>query len=492
MFMSNKMRLWVSLVICLIVVGIPAVYAAPEVPDPGHSQIYDIFTVFPKEVIQKAEAEGYPVKFSRYEPSRYSLELYLADTYFWDVDDKVANTAHYFLHGINNNIIWQGLLTWDFLIIMVVENAFSLDIVNQFADAVQKAVQQLAGFGGSGYTNSGIIGNFVTFMFILAGAWIAYKGLIQKKTSDALSGMMTSLVIFILGMAFFANASGVLRYVNDISSGLSQEVMGVGITFQQKLGSSEDYSKYPGDVSSLIVADKLYNMFVYEPYLMLQYGKTSIDPRLTEERVNSLLSHKVGSTARKEIVKHEIAGDPEKGYAKNTMMTTQGTFERLTLLILLCVSHLILGLLFLIIAGAMLVYQFMFVLIALFAPFAFLLAIHPAWSSVASTWFRSFIGYQLVKLIIGVFFSMLLTLSQFLYDMNPPGKVGYIWTITMQLILVAGTVWKRNELFNMLKAPMGKTKGFQTDLNIQVPINYLTKYTDKLATRVQQIRLRNK
>jgi hypothetical protein len=374
----------------------------------------------------------------------------------------------------------------------VVENAFSLDIVDQFADAVEKAVQQLAGFHGSGYGHSGIIGNFLTFMIILAGAWLAYVGIIERKTTLAISSMIKSVLVLILGLAFFANAGGVMRYLNDISSGLNEEVLGVGVVFQRELDHQTGDIQYPTEVSSMVVADKLYHMFIYEPYLILQYGKTSTDPQLTISRIKNILEHRVGSTARMQAVNEERVGNEALGIEPNVFVTTKGIFERLYLLLFLCFSHFILGLLFMLLAGAMLVYQFMFVLVALFAPFAFLLALNPAWSSTMTTWFRRLIGYQLVKLMIGVFFTMLLTLSQFLYDMNPPEKVGYIWTIAMQLILVVGVVWKRNELFSILQAPVRKDERMQGNINIQVPLNYLTKYTERFTKRVQNFRTMGK
>ncbi|MBA4603779.1 CD3337/EF1877 family mobilome membrane protein [Thermoactinomyces mirandus] len=447
----------------------------------GYSLISDLLTIFPEDQIEKAEAKGYEVKFSKYQPSQYNLEIFTEETSFYELDTKLSNQVYILINEFNN-FIWQALLSWNFTVILIVENAFSLNVVDQFADAVEEAVQQLAGFSGSGYGSTGLMGNFLTLMIIIAGAWIAYKGLIKKKTTEALGGMLSSVLVLMLGLVFFANAGGVMQYLNEISSGLSQELMGVGIEFQENLEEGE--VNYPADVSSLVVSDKLYNMMVYEPYLMLQYAKTSSDPELTQGRIQKILAFKPGSTARQNMVKEEV-----KKF-NNPMVTTEGVFQRLTLLILLCVSHFILGLLFLFIAGAMIVYQFLFLLIALFAPFAFLMALNPAWSSVAVNWFKKFVGYQLIKLIIGVFFSMLLTISQFLYTMSPPDKVGYIWTIAIQLILVIGVIWKREELFSIMKAPMGKGDSFKGEFNIQMPIDYMTKYTQSLASKAKKIKLR--
>jgi hypothetical protein len=488
----NRKKIMVALVIALAFFAVfPAAregFAEQAQSNEGFNMISDILTIFPQDQVEKAKAKGYDVKFAKYEPSRYRLEMTLENRQFWEVGDMVSDSGYTLLHMFNN-MVWQFLLSWDFSVILIVENAFSLDVVNQFADAVEKTVQHMAGFTGNGYGHSGVIGNFLTFMIILAGAWIAYMGMIKKDTTKALNGMLSSLLILILSIAFFANAGGIMRYLNEISSGLSQEVMGVGLAFEKNL-SPDTAPSYPADVSSMVIADKIYNMLVYEPYLMLQYGKTSADPKLTPERIHKILDYKVGSSAREQAVLEEKRGSPEQGIPPNPMVSTMGTFDRLMLIMLLCVAHFILGVLFFIIAGAMILYQFMFVLLALFAPFAFLLALHPAWSDIAVNWFKRFIGYQLVKLVIGVFFTLILTISQFLYQLTPPQKVGYVYTIVMQLILVVGVVWKRHELFHIMQAPMGEMKHFKGELNIEVPINYVTKYGQSLVERAAKLRVR--
>jgi hypothetical protein len=60
----------------------------------------------------------------------------------------------------------------------------------------------------------------------------------------------------------------------------------------------------------------------------------------------------------------------------------------------------------------------------------------------------------------------------------------------MQLILVVGVVWKRHELFHIMQAPMGEMKHFKGELNIEVPINYVTKYGQSLMDKVPNIRFR--
>jgi hypothetical protein len=471
----------------------------------GYNFMFDSLVHFPEERIKQAKQKGYDVKYTKYKPSRYYLEIQFPEKDTWDLNGNFYDSGSALIHSFIINSVWQMVLIWDFLVISGIENGFSLDIVNIFADKVDAIIQKFVGFDGYVVGNSGIWGNFLTFMILLAGAWIAYKGLYKRDTSSAWTGIISTIFILMASLAFFNNSSGIMHYLNSISSGISQEIMGVGLqadmvsndqvneesTQDKKLekknrSSEENTDQFSSQVSSFVVADKLYDMLIYQPYLMLQYGTTSGDPKLTEERIGRILNNKPGSATRIQTVTEERVGNTSLGYEPNVMVTNLGIFQRLTLLGLLAVSHLILGAVFLFVAGAILVYQFIFVIFALFAPFAFLMALYPAWSGLAMDWTKKFIGYQILKIVIGVLLSMILTLSQILYNLTPPQEFGYAWTIVMQLILTVGIIWKRNELISIVNGSLGKFTQYTDnsgDLSKQ-----LKKYLQTATTRFEKIK----
>ena len=473
--MRNKHWLvgWITLLLLISSFPIGTAVAA-EGYEPGLDLPSDLSVVFPEDRIEEAKSHGYEVQYNKYKPSRYHLEYSYEDVGTLDITRQAEVLYMYFLNNLNN-LIWQPLLVWNFTVITAVEKSFSLDIVDWFADAVERAVQSLAGFNGRTFNQTGVWGNFLLIFIICAGTYIAYLGMIKKKTTDALGAMVKSVAIIILAMAFFANASSFMKYLNSLSSGLSQEVMGVGLTLNSQVTNDV---QYPEEVASFVVADKLYHMMIYQPYLLLQYGKPKEDQTLTRERVEQLLNTRVESTARKNVVNNE---------KNNIMMSGVGVSQRLSLLVLLSISHLILGFVFFLIAGAMLVYQFLFIILALYAPFALLMALYPTWSQTATNWLKKFIGYQLVKLLLGIFLSVLVTLSQFLYDMAPPEKAGYIWTIAMQLILVVGIIWKRKELFSMLSTPLK----VDSDASLRELAKKLDSYLGSTTQRIQKFTSRN-
>ncbi|SFI88787.1 CD3337/EF1877 family mobilome membrane protein [Thermoflavimicrobium dichotomicum] len=442
--------------------------ADPKTDNQGHNLLFDILTSFPEERIAEAKTHGYEVRFARYQPSRYALVNYAGEQNSWNLVNTAQNAGYGLMHEINN-MLWQLLLTWNFNVIMLVENSFSLDLVDAFTVAVEGSIQQLTGFSNGSIGSKGLWGNFLIFVLMISGAWIAYKGIVQRNTTKAWQAMVVTFFILMASLAFFANSGGMMRYLNNISSGISQEIMGVGNNITLQKGKNP----YDSEVASFVAADKLYDMLIYEPYLMLQYGKTSSDPSLTQERIQKILGHKVGSQERGQAVKEEAE-------ANNPMVQPESTFQRLGFILLLMIMHIILGVVFIVIAGAMILYQILFVILALFAPFALLLALYPAWSNIAIDWVKKFVGYALVKIVIGLFLSLILAISQFLYMMAPP-KNGYLLTILLQAVLVIGVLWKRNDLISVLRTVQ------QGDPNMQNLANTLQRYIDKATGNIAKL-----
>lgn len=281
--------------------------------------------------------------------------------------------------------------------------------------------------------------------------------------------------------------------LNKVSSEISQEVMGIGLKIEHDNGSqsSKKYkrnsnidksnAKYSSNDTSFEVADRLYHVLILDPYKILQYGKNDVP----ESRLYALLDLPLGSNERTEFVRLEATGQSQYSNNPNYMFTKVGAFQRLSFLILLSLAHLIIGTVFLIIAGAMLLYQFLFIIFALFAPFAFLLALYPEWSYVAVNWLKKFIGYLIIKILLGVFLSMIITLSSFLYSVTPPEEYGYAWTIIMQLILIVGVIWKRKELISIITTSTEKIKVL-ADPGAEIKTQ-LKQYMDNAAKQVRKL-----
>ena len=442
----------------------------------------DEMVKFPDERIKEVQEKGYFVRYAKYNPSQYSLELMLNDTHFWQLGDMASNLGHFYMHQLNDTW-WQYIVVSNLNVISFVENAYSLDIVDRFADVTGKAIRGIAGFSGTKLGKDGVWGNLFLFMIVLAGAWAAYMGIVKRAATQAGTGLIWTLVVTILSFFFFANAASVMRYLNDISSGISIEIasfvdfkkyerpnmtMGEEMgELNQRLGGdgrpllkgATPYNErvpIPKEAYSFILADRMYDIMIYEPYLMLQYGMTSksLEERDPPANPDDILKHKIFSSERQKEVEEEARNNG------NHMMTTKGTFQRTQILALLTVTHTILQLCYYVISLAILFYQMLFVILGLLAPFALIMAVVPPWAHVAVNWFQKFIGAIMMKLILTIFLSLLLNISQVLYDTAPPEDFGYVWTIALQLMLVVGVIWKRKFLFDIMQAPVKSVQNF--------------------------------
>lgn len=420
----------------------------PILAGDGYLTTNDLMIRFPEERLKYVEKElGYPVAFNDYYPSQYSLEVDLG----WL--QSPLSIIHKF-----TNAVWQNILMFDFGVIMFVENAYSLDLVDSLAKQIEKVVQNISGFSSNGLGDQGLWGELGVVLISLAGAWAAYMFMVKRAATRATAGLIWTIVVMVLAFAYFANTAKVMRYVNDLSSDLSSQVLTIGmdltpsqpLTLEEEVkdlkGIKDPPREYPKEAASFVIADRLYQLLIYEPYLMLQYGKTSKD--IDKARADAILKHRLGSKAREQAVKKEVKEN------KIYMMTEEGVFERLAAVILLWITHVTFGVCVLVVSGVILVYQMVFVILSLFAPFALLLALMPAWNFVAINWFKRWIGALAMKLVVSIFLSVLLAVSQVLYEAARPEEYGYVMTIVLQLILIIGVIWQRKNLTSILKAPM--------------------------------------
>lgn len=81
--MNRRQNLLRFLVVFILIAGMlgnhPVTMAQEEQEQQqksdGYSLITDLLTIFPKEQVEKAKAKGYDVRFAKYQPSQYNLEI---------------------------------------------------------------------------------------------------------------------------------------------------------------------------------------------------------------------------------------------------------------------------------------------------------------------------------------------------------------------------------------------------------------------------------
>ncbi|ALA55213.1 Membrane protein, putative (plasmid) [Shouchella clausii] len=397
--------------------------------------------------------------YNEYPQHHYYLDSYIdtsGDWMPWNWAEGAGKQIFIALAELTNSI-WQLNVLLAHFTGFIVQEAFTLDFVSSVTNVIGKAIQGVAGFS-NGFHSDGLWPLLVTFMLCLVGTWAAYVGIVKRETSRAWGGLISSLIVFVFSLGFFANAGTILKELNDWSSNIQSNILNVSASIVNP-GSS-----YDQDEGIASIRNQMFDLMVKKPYTILQYGSTEIE----QERVNELLSVDPlrDGESREEIAKIEVED------RDNAMMGLGGVSQRAAFIPLLFIANTIIGVFSLIVSGSIILYQLVFLALALFAPVPLLMAVVPRWQQSAVVWFSKLVHAQLMKIAIALLLTILFGISSILYQATSNGDIGYLGMMLLQIVCFVGIWSKRKDLFGSVT---------QTVSNIQSSTgetlrNYQNKY----------------
>lgn len=378
------------------------------------------------------------LKYNEYPQHHYELDTYVdtaGDWMPWNWADGAGKQIYIALMEVVNAIWSLNVLLANFTM-LIVQEAFNLDFISGVVDQIAAAIQNVAGFGSGGFMSNGLWPLLVTFIIAIVGAWATYVGMVKRESSRAWGGLVSSLVIFVFSLGFFSNADKIIGGINDWSSDLQSEVLGVSASI---VNPDASYNAEEGIAST---RNQMFDLMVKKPYLLMQYGTTEVD----EDRVNSLLEIDpfVNPEERQNKVQSEVEDED------NTMMSIDGITQRAAFVPLLFVGNTIIGVFLLMISGSIILYQMIFLVLVLFAPVPLLMALVPRWQQTAFDWMMKVIHAQLMKIAIALLLTILFGISAILYRATERSDMGYLGMMILQIICFVGVWAKRRELFNMV------------------------------------------
>jgi hypothetical protein len=387
------------------------------------------------------------LEYNRYPTSHYQVDLHVGDagSGWWPGNwgDHVTNETLGSLLILFNGA-WMINIIWVFFVMNVVEQAFTLDFVGSVVSIISESVRLIAGFD-NGFQDGGVWGALVLFILVLVGTWAAYVGIVKRESSRALSGILSSFVIFVCALGFFANADKVLTLINDASADLQNSILSSASSI---VSPGLSYSQGEGIAA---IRNQMHDILVERPYLLMQYGTSSrsdIEAK-GEGRVHNLLSVNPYSEEREEYVNREVE------QYDNTMMTAGGLVDRLLFLPLIGISNLLIGGMLLIISCMIIMYQILFLVLVLFAPVPLLLGMIPSMQTAATNWALKVIHAQLMKIGIALLLTILFSVSTILYQAADDSQVGYLLMMVIQILCFVGIWIKRRDLFGLITQASG-------------------------------------
>lgn len=378
------------------------------------------------------------LKYNEYPQHRYELDTYVdtaGDWMPWNWADGAGKQIYIALMEVVN-AIWSLNVLFANFTMLIVQEAFDLDFISGVVDQIAVAIQNVAGFGPSGFMSNGLWSLLVTFVIAIVGAWATYVGMVKRESSRAWGGLISSIVIFVFSLGFFSNSDEIVGGINNWSSNLQSDILGISASIVNP-GAS-----YNAEEGIAIVRNQMFDLMVKKPYILMQYGTTEVD----EDRVNTILSIDplLEAEKRQDEIKKEVEDK------NNSMMSIDGITQRAAFVPLLFLGNTIIGLFLLMISGSIILYQMIFLALVLFAPVPLLMALVPKWQQTAFDWMMKVLHAQLMKIAIALLLTILFGISSILYRATETSDLGYLGMMVIQIICFVGIWAKRKELFNMV------------------------------------------
>jgi hypothetical protein len=391
----------------------------------------------PQETDEK-QVGDVPLEYNEYKMHHYQLDTYVdttGDWIPWNWADGAGKQIYIALMEIINSI-WQLNVVLSTFTMVIVQEAFELDFVSGVVDEVGASIQNVAGFNSQGFMSNGLWPIMLTTIFCIVGAWATYVGMIKRESSRAWGGLISALIVFVLSLGFFSNAGTVLGGLNSWSSDIQSKILGVSS------GIVNPGSSYSAEEGIASMRNQMFDLMVSKPYKLMQYGTADVE----KERVDKVLELDplFDGEEREQQIKQEVENQD------NVMMSVDGISQRAAFVPLLFIGNSIIGVFLLIISGSIILFQMIFLVLALFAPVPLLMAIVPRWQQTAVDWFMKLLHAQLMKIGIALLLTILFGISAILYRATESSDLGYLGMMVLQIICFVGIWAKRKELFSMV------------------------------------------
>ena len=389
--------------------------------------------------------------YSQYRWDNYQIDFYVDTSWDWlpwNWMDRIDNKISSVFYGISDGI-WLISVLLSSGTGYIVQQTYSLDFIGDMADDIGKNIQILAGMntGSKKFNADGFYTWLLLFIVLIVGGYMAYAGLIKRKTTEAVSAAVNMLVIFLLTAAFIAYAPQYIKNINDFSADLSNGVLELGAKLVMP-GNDE-----MGVKATDKIRNNLFAIQVYKPWLLLQFGTTDetaieserIAAGVDGDRIKSILSVSPVTNFgedRQTAVKTDI-----ETY-KNVNMTVTNVIGRFGKVLLVFFLNLIISIFVVIMCGLVIFTQLLFIIFALYLPLNFILSMLPTYNGLLKKAVLKLFNTILMRAGLTLLITIAFSLSAMIYSMS--GDYPFLMVAFLQIVVFVGTYLKMDEILSMV------------------------------------------
>ncbi|HDX9614238.1 TPA: CPBP family intramembrane metalloprotease [Bacillus toyonensis] len=421
---------------------------------------------------EKQEQKGARISenlFSGYTDGIYKDKYYEIDTYQpKEEDQNVFQKVGGYLFGddsvgkdlqrmLYTTCQWFGNMAFQLnvilgqLTIFLVDQALNLDIVDNVADKLGAAMQNIAGIEKGGFLSSGLFPAIIGIACVLSACYAGYIFFIKRQPSKGLSELVKMVLVIAFIVTYIGNASTILKSANTISSEISVTVLAKATG---TVAGDPGRSKADAIFS---VKKQIWDLLVERPYLFLQYGEDSKE-KIGAKRVDELLAKAPGED-REKIVQKEIK---DQG---NQMMVISSVGERLVFTVMYYVVNTFAGVPVIAFCLLIVAFQLWFLVMSIISPIVMAVALLPGHRGVIESWASQWIRPLALKIFMSVMLVIIFTVAELLYVLPEAGVAGYVSTMIFQiLVFVLCYIFRGN-----IVAAFSKVRGvYETVTNISL------------------------
>jgi hypothetical protein len=151
-------------------------------------------------------------------------------------------------------LVWMGLVYLLKGVLLLLEWAFSLDLIGESLPGVGRALRTL---------HERVLGEpWFLAAISVAGLWGVWRGLVQRRTIETLSGLAATILLMLAALVVIANPAGTVGYASKLANDGSLGLLSAASTGRVK----EPAESFSDSMRAL------YDSLVLEPWCALEFG----------------------------------------------------------------------------------------------------------------------------------------------------------------------------------------------------------------------------
>lgn len=404
--------------------------------------------------------DGSTFNFEKYPLDNYSLDFYVDTSWGWlpwKWGETVAEGVIYGLYAITN-VVWILNVYICYFLGYLVQEAFDLDFITSLVSSLATNMQKIGGIDANGLRDTGLFPSYGLLIVVIFGCYVAYVGAIKQQATRAIQQTLVFAFTFIASGVFLMNANSYLTSINNAQKEINAEMLTIAkdiipsasTTTIEATPDSGSVQEQRTKAATNAIRENLFELQVYTPYLLLQYGESS-EKEIGADRVKELLREtQFAESDRNDLVEKEVKD------RKNMNMSVKGAFIRFGMTILVIGTNVVIGMSVATLTIIMIFSQVLFLLFCAILPVAMVFSLFPNSNRILYSAMQKIVQQLLTKMGITLILAVTFSLSHSFYSLSK--DKGYIWVIFLQIAVWLTVKNRVNELLSFMNLGNAETK----------------------------------